>query len=226
MIKPLLTALLLMTSTASMANDDANVVGRYRLVNQMEAAAELLLKQDHTFQWGMIVGSADLKANGTWSVNDGVLEIKTPERPALAGSPEFVPFTDDDMKWIRQVPSNFWQVVVAVKGVGGVADIAVVVETRDHKRYQATTELNGLATVFKDDGEQLARVGLRWLNDSADYTWFDVPEQQVAKKTAAFWVTDPQWAAKQPFERLEFTVENDLLISTSDNMTYQKIPSR
>lgn len=130
------------------------------------------------------------------------------------------------MKKIRQIPSNFWQVLVWVKGVGGVADIAVVAETHNHKRYQVTTELNGMAAISKKDGEQIARVGLRWLNDSADYTWFDVSERQVAKNSVGFWVADAKWATKQVFEQLEFTVENDLLMSTSEDMTYQKMPAR
>ncbi|CAG9297247.1 hypothetical protein [Celerinatantimonas diazotrophica] len=226
MFKKLLMALLLLSFAGSVVAKSDPLVGRYQLINQMETVSVLVLKPDHSFKWGMIVGSADLKAHGTWSVDHDVLQLKTPEPPPLSGSPKFTPFSENDMKRVRQIPSNFWQVAVMVKKVGGVPDIAVVVETASHKRYKATTEHNGIARVFKPKGGQLARVGLRWVNDSAGYHWFDVPAIQAAKNTAAFWVQDPKWAAKQPFEKLTFTIEGDLLISNAEQMTYRKVQAQ
>lgn len=223
MFKKLLIALLLLGFAGSVAAKSDQLAGRYRLINQMETASELLLKPDHSFRWVMIAGSADMRAHGTWFVTQGVLQLKTPETLPLSGSPKFTLFSDKDMKRVRQIPSNFFQVAVMVKKVGGVPDIAVEVETSSHKRYKATTELNGVARVFKPKGEQLARVGLRWVNDSADYHWFDVPAIQASKNTAAFWVQDPKWAAKQPFKKLTFTIEGDLLISDAEQMTYRKV---
>ena len=222
MIKRLILASILCTSYMSYAKDNSDPTGHYYLTNKMEIGSELLLKKDNSFQWYMSFGNQDLKANGSWSINGNIVELRTPARPKLSGSPTFTIFSDEDTKLIRYPSSNYWQVFIVVKKVGGVADIDVLLESMTHQQYKIKTNQNGIAEEYIPDGEKLARVGLRWSGDSANYKWFNIPEIQSKNNYAAFWVNDPKWAFKQAFEKMELVVKDQSLISTQDNMIYKK----
>ncbi len=201
--------------------EDSDIAGHYYLVNQMETASQLLLKPDHTFMWWLAIGNADYRANGTWRKEGDKVIIETEQTPALTGSPKLIPFDADEAERILN-PMNRWQVIVAVKKVGGVADLDVVFEDNQGQRYQDTTNHRGEALAPVPEQGEWTRVGIRHQNDQHDYTWFALKDLHPIGTSIAFWVKEKEWAMKQPFTSMTLIIAKDMLTSTPDNMVYRK----
>lgn len=61
-------------------------VGRYD-GSSMESAMRMIVREDGTFQWGLSVGSLDLRAAGTWAQRGGRIVFASDPKPI---APEFI----------------------------------------------------------------------------------------------------------------------------------------
>lgn len=71
------------------AQDAAAIAGEY-VHSQMELAAGIRLDADGTFLYGLTVGSLDQRAQGRWTVADGVVTLTSdpkPVRPTVTAGP-------------------------------------------------------------------------------------------------------------------------------------------
>ncbi|WP_445180426.1 hypothetical protein [Pseudomonas sp. McL0111] len=76
-LKPLFFAALMWLPVTQASADTPPMDGHYYLYGAMEMGAELLLRQDGTFDAGVAYGSADGFAKGTWTVQDNMLTLNS-----------------------------------------------------------------------------------------------------------------------------------------------------
>jgi hypothetical protein len=125
-----------------MTGSAADLSGHYACQNIREMAAELELKPDGTFEFGMIYGAADWWAKGKWITRDGavILNTTTKEEP---------PF-----KLVRSSASKSSEIHVRVVTPGdrgrGVPNIDVALVTKQGKT-EARTDSEGIAMFRKED---------------------------------------------------------------------------
>ena len=72
--------------TEQTAGEQSPYVGRYD-GSSFETAMGMVVRPDGTFQWGISVGSLDLRAMGTWRENGDFIVFKSDPKPV---SPEFI----------------------------------------------------------------------------------------------------------------------------------------
>jgi len=81
-LKPLLFAALLSLPVTQASADTPPLDGHYYLTGAMEMGAELLLRKDGTFDAGVVYGSADGFAKGTWRVENNTVTLKSGTKAA------------------------------------------------------------------------------------------------------------------------------------------------
>lgn len=84
----LMRGMLLLTLTAAViatptAAEGKEPVGRYRLVGQMETAAELELRKDGRFRWLYSVGGLDMDVQGDWKRMHSTVILKADKADAM-----------------------------------------------------------------------------------------------------------------------------------------------
>ncbi|MEO1220772.1 MAG: hypothetical protein AAFY42_05405 [Pseudomonadota bacterium] len=70
----------------TIAAEQSQFVGRYD-GNSFETAMGMVIRADGTFEWGLSVGSLDMRAQGTWFEEDDTIIFVSDPKPV---SPEFV----------------------------------------------------------------------------------------------------------------------------------------
>jgi hypothetical protein len=93
----LLVASLLMLGAATAAPVTDAVVGRYRLADGPDTAAELLLRADGTFEFALEEGALDEHAKGRWTRQGDALALETvpkPIPPVFRTAPRSAPAPD------------------------------------------------------------------------------------------------------------------------------------
>jgi hypothetical protein len=83
----LLSVFLLLLSFGSAATaQEPGLAGVYRLMGEQDAASELALRPDGRFQYFLVYGALDERAEGRWTVTDSVVTLVTEPKPV---PPEF-----------------------------------------------------------------------------------------------------------------------------------------
>lgn len=107
-------AAMLAASVSAMAVAGPSFVGNYRLRDGPDVAAELVLKADGRFQYALIAGALDEKAEGRWVEVDGKVRLHTepkPRPPAFSAGPQGAT-KDAPLKILVNWPNG--------KGIGGI----------------------------------------------------------------------------------------------------------
>ncbi|MBX9297885.1 hypothetical protein [Chromobacterium piscinae] len=214
MKKTILTCMLAWCGLASAASPEAPPLsGHYYLQDVREVGAELLLKPDGSFEWGMSYGAVDQYAQGNWKAQGGKVELHSaaPEK-----APVFRPFRDEEFRIRRPAEEGSWLAIVGMPGVGPMAGVEVSFQSRSGKVLVAVTDRNGDAMVSSPKGEAWSKAGLRRNGGKDQPQWFDVPEERSAQRLAAFAVDDAAYLRQPPFQNLILTVRKDGKLEVDD----------
>ncbi|HYE27261.1 MAG TPA: hypothetical protein VEA61_03365 [Allosphingosinicella sp.] len=57
------------------------VAGYYRLVQEQDVASSLVLRPDGRFEYSLAAGALDERAEGRWSLADGLIVLATEPKP-------------------------------------------------------------------------------------------------------------------------------------------------
>ncbi|WP_145929232.1 hypothetical protein [Chromobacterium vaccinii] len=214
MKKTILACMLAWRGLASAASLEAPPLsGHYYLQDVRELGAELLLKPDGSFEWGMSYGAVDQYAQGSWKALGGKVELHS---AAQETAPIFRLFRDEEFRIRRPAEEGSWLAIVGMPGAGPMAGVEVSFQSRSGKVLTAVTDRNGDAMVSAPEGETWSRAGLRRSGGKDQAQWFDVPEERSAQRLAAFAVDDPAYLRLPPFQNLILTVRKDGKLEVDD----------
>jgi len=222
-LKPfiLVLAFLLLAPSAN-AEEASGLAGHYYLSGSREVGSELLLHENHSFEWMLSYGAVDQYASGTWSA-DGQSVTLIAQRPT--GTPPFRLFRNDEIRIKKPAEPGTWIAIVGMPRVGPVGvPIEVIFEASDKHQLSAMTDRNGDAIVKPTKGANWKRVGLRRQGSQEEPQWFVVPQDRIKDRIVCIAIDDMGWIAPPPFEKIMLQVQDDGL-QMEGGGTYRKEPS-
>ena len=214
MKKTILACALAWSGLVAAASPEAQPLsGHYYLQGVREVGAELLLKPDGSFEWGMSYGAVDQYAQGRWTERAGKVELLSagPEK-----APVFRPFRDEEFRIRRPAEDGTWLAIVGMPGVGPMPGVEVSFQDRSGKVLTAITDRNGDASVSAPAGETWTKAGLRRAEGKDAVQWLDVPAARSAQRLAAFAIDDAAYLSQPPFQNLTLTVRKDGKLEADD----------
>jgi len=206
---------------ATPASKSDDLTGHYYLRNVREVGAELLLKPDGSFEWGMSYGAVDQYAAGKWQRQDGKVVLQS---AGLDKEPDFRLFRDEELRIRKPAEPGTWLAIVGMPGTGPMAGVEVTFESKAGKAVTAVTNRNGDASVEMPASDTWARAGLRREGSKAPLQWFAIPAGRAATHLTAFAVDDIAYLSPQPFKTMQLLVKDGTLIvdDGSGRMVYER----
>lgn len=200
-------------ATASIAADKSTLPGRYYLEGMRETGAELLLRPNGGYDWGMSYGAVDMSSSGQWTFQNGKLTLTNGAPPAM----QFRVLTEDEVNITRKVGPNTLHAFVVLHGHGPVTNLELMFESMSGKRAAAFNSKDGGVGVPMPDTEQWSRLALRRVG-AKEWQWVDVPPDQAKKRIVGFTVTNPMVLAPPPFRTMVMKLEKgDLVVEGEDS---------
>jgi hypothetical protein len=220
-IAALALACWLSPALAAPASKSDDLTGHYYLRNVREVGAELLLKPDGSFEWGMSYGAVDQYAAGKWQRQGDkvVLQTANPDK-----EPDFRQFRDGELRIRKPAEPGTWLAIVGMPSVGPMAGVEVTFESKAGKTVTAVTNRNGDASVEMPASDTWARAGLRLEASKAPLQWFAIPAVRAAAHLTAFAVDDIAYLRPQPFKTMQLLVKDGTLVvdDGSGRMVYER----
>lgn len=200
-------------TTSSIAADKITLSGRYFLQGVQETGAELLLRVNGTYDWGMSYGAVDLSSSGQWTFQNGKLTLTNGTPPLM----QFRVLSEDEVNITRKIKPDTLHAFVKLHGHGAVTNLEFMFEAKSGKRATAFKTADGGAGVPMPDTELWARLGLRQVG-AIDWQWVDVPPEQAKKRIVGFTVTNPMVLAPPPFKTMVMKLDKgDLVMDGKDS---------
>ena len=199
-------------ATASIAADETTLLGHYYLEGVRETGAELLLRPNGAYDWGMSYGAVDMRSSGNWTFQNGKLTLTNGEPPPM----QFRVMTDDEVDISRKIAPNTLHAFVGLRGYGPVTNLEFMFETKSGKHATAFNTKDGGIDVPMPDTERWTRLGLRQA-DAKEWQWVDVPPKQAKKRIVGFTVVNPMVLAPPPFKTMVMKLnKGDLVMDGKD----------
>ena len=193
-------------------DDAAGLAGLYRVSDVREVAAELELRANGRFDYGLIYGGADESASGTWLVSAGKVRLLADKAaaPSLSWGKALPDFEGDYGKDVDKPVVLVVKVVSPQLGMTW-SNMEVSAEFSNGQTRSGLTANNGMLGFLARDepewrGATVRRISVAYPKAKVAPQWFaiDAPSTKMAIVHFA-----PGEMIPSAFERLDLLIERD-----------------
>lgn len=173
-------------AAATSGKTSTGVEGVYNLEGVREMAATLILRPGNRFEFGAIYGGADPRANGTWSVEDGVVYLVSEKR-----LPKYTHVEQDSEPLLKETDSEgrtaIMGVMIASPALGmRWGDVNVIFKFANGRTSNGTTSRGG--RVYAGALPQaewktvpITEIGLPLPEDGSKTYWIKVDNRKITR---------------------------------------------